>query len=145
MKGRQRHKCKACGYNYTVDDDKVSAKDKKRRFALSLYLEGLGFHSIARLLNVSHVTVINWILVLYLQHKCTKYAVKKFGASLSLIRNSKPVKIMELDEMHTYIGSKKTTDGFASHFVQSTSGLALIEKHENTLIWLLETEAHPQV
>ena len=122
MKGRQRYKCKACGYNYTVDDDKVSAKDKKRRFALSLYLEGLGFHSIARLLNVSHVTVINWI--------------KKFGASLSLIRNSKPVKIMELDEMHTYIGSKKTTDGF---------GLVLIEKHENTLIWLLETEAHPQV
>ena len=121
MKGRQRYKCKGCGYNYTVDYEKTSAKDKKMRFALALYLEGLGFHSIARLLDVSHVTVMNWI--------------KKFGASLSLIRNPKPVKTMELDEMHTYLGSKKTTDGF---------GLALIERHENTLIWLLGTEAPPQ-
>jgi len=122
MKGHQRYKCKECGCNYTVDYEKVSAKDKKMRFALALYLEGLGFHSIARLLNVSHVTVMNWI--------------KKFGTALSLIRNPKPVKIMELDEMHTYVGSKKTTDGF---------GLALIERHENTLIWLLGTEAHTQV
>ncbi|MDR2916852.1 MAG: hypothetical protein LBV74_18820 [Tannerella sp.] len=51
------------------------------RFALSLYLEGIEFHSIGRLLNVSHVTVINWI--------------KKFGLSLSFIRNSKPVSVEE--------------------------------------------------
>jgi len=118
MKGHQRYKCKECGCNYTVDYEKVSAKEKKMRLALALYLEGLGFHSIARLLNVSHVTVMNWI--------------KKFGAALSLIRNPKPVKIMELDEIHTYVGS----DGF---------GLVLIEKRENTLIWLLGTEAQSQV
>ena len=97
MKGRQRYKCKDCGCNDTVDYDKVSARDKKMRFALSLCLEGLGFHSIARLFNVSHVTVMNWI--------------KKFGTLLSLIRNPKPVKIMELDEMHTYAGSKKLQMG----------------------------------
>ena len=93
----------------------MSAKDKKMRFALALYLEGLGFHSIARLLDVSHVTIMNWI--------------KKFGAALSLIRNPKPVKIMELDEMHTYVGQKKTTDGF---------GLALI-LHLSTALFLLNT------
>jgi transposase-like protein len=58
-----------------------------------MYQEGLGFHSIARLLQVSHVTVMNW--------------VKKYGAELSGIRNVKPVRVMELDEMHTYIGRKK--------------------------------------
>jgi hypothetical protein len=42
---------------------------------------------------------------------------------------------MELDEMHSYVGRKKTTNGF---------GLVLIEKQENTLISLLETEAQPQ-
>ncbi|MDR3235337.1 MAG: hypothetical protein LBT48_01225 [Prevotellaceae bacterium] len=86
-----------------------------------MYLEGLGFHSIARLLQVSHVTVINW--------------VKKYGSDLSGIRNVKPVRVMELDEMHTYIGRKKTTNG---------SGLVLIERQENTLISLSATEAQPQ-
>jgi transposase-like protein len=45
------------------------------RFALSLYIECLGFHSIGRLLNVSYATAINLI--------------KKFGLTLSSIRNSK--------------------------------------------------------
>ena len=139
MKDHQRYKCKGCGCNYTVDYEKTSAKDKKMRFALALYLEGLGFHSIARLLDVSHVTVMNWILVL-----CTKYAVKKFGAALSLIRNPKPVKIMELDEMHTYLGSKKTTAGFGLALILVLCTKYEVERHENTLIWLLGTEAPPQ-
>ena len=58
-----------------------------------MYLEGLGFHSIGRLLNVSHVSVKNW--------------VKKYDNELSKIRNPKPVQIMELDDIHTYVGVKK--------------------------------------
>ena len=58
-----------------------------------MYLEGFGFHSIARLLNVSHVSVMNW--------------VKKYGSELSKIRNPKPVQVMKLDETHSYVGSKK--------------------------------------
>ena len=118
----QRYKCKDCGYNYTFDYSYFAEKEKKRRFGLSMYLEGLGFHSIGRLLNVSHVTVMNW--------------VKKYGSELSKIRNPKPVKIMELDEIHTYLGSKKTTNGF---------GLLLIEQQESSLIWLLEIEAQKPV
>lgn len=76
-----------------------------------MYLEGLDFHSIARLLGVSHVSIINWIL--------------KYGKELESIRNPRPCKTMELDEMHAYIGNKKTIDGF---------GLLLIETPENTLI-----------
>ena len=69
---------------------------------------------------------------------------KKFGTALSLIRNPKPVKIMELDEMYTYVGSKKTTDGFGLALILVLSE-AEVERHENTLIWLLGTEAHTQV
>jgi len=121
VRGLQRYKCKECGYNFTVDYSLMAEKEKKRRFGLSMYLEGLGFHSIGRLLNVSHVTVINWI--------------KKYGSQLSAVRNPKPVKIMEMDEMHTYVGSKKTTGGY---------GLVLIEKEGNTLISLWATEARKQ-
>ena len=97
VKGRQRHKCENCGNNYTFDYSYFAEKEKKRRFGLAMYLEGLGFHSIAKLLNVSHVTVMNW--------------VKKYGSELSKIRNSKPVKIIELDAIHTYLGSKKIQMG----------------------------------
>ena len=121
VRGRQRYKCKTCSTNYTFDYSHFAEKEKKRRFGLSMYLEGLGFHSIGRLLNVSHVAVQKW--------------VKKYGAELKQIRNSKPVQIMELDELHTYVGSKKTTDGF---------GLLLIEKTENTLISIWETEGQKQ-
>ena len=113
---RQRYKCKDCGCNYTFDYAHFAEKESKRRLGLSMYLEGLGFHSIGRLLKVSHVTVINW--------------VKKYGSALSKIRNSKPVQVMELDELHTYVGRKKTTDG---------SGLLLTETQENTLILFWET------
>ena len=77
-----------------------------------MYLEGLGFHSIARLLNVSHVTVMNW--------------VKKYGRELSKIRNPKPVQIMELDEIHSYVGRKKTTDGYGLLLIDIENGLSLL-------------------
>ena len=122
VRERQRYKCKSCGHNYTFDYSYFADKEQKRRFGLSLYLEGLGFHSIGRLLKVSHVTVQNW--------------VKKYGAELKQIRNPKPVQTMELDELHTYVGSKKTADGY---------GFLLIEGQENTLISFWETEEQIQV
>jgi transposase-like protein len=118
----QRYKCKECGSNFTIDYLQVVAKEKKRRFGLSMYLEGLGFHSIARLLNVSHVTVINW--------------VKKYGGELSSIRNPKPVQVMEMDEIHSYVGSKKTINGF---------GQQLIEEQKNSLISFSEIGEQKQV
>lgn len=82
-----------------------------------MYLEGLGFRSIGRILNVHNTTVYRWI--------------RNFGEQVEVIRNDKPVKIMELDELHTYVGHKKTTAGF---------GLVLVEMTENSLISRLETE-----
>jgi transposase-like protein len=121
IKGLQRYKCKSCGFNYSVQYKSTATRDYTRRFALMLYLEGLGFHSIGRLLHVSHVSVINWI--------------KKYGKQLEWIKNDKPVNIVELDELHTFLGSKKTTAGF---------GLQLIERQGNTLISLLGTEEQKQ-
>jgi len=97
IKGVQRYKCKDCGCNYTVGFTQNAEKERKRRFALSLYLEGLGFHSIGRLLGVSHVSALNW--------------VRKYGRELNEIRNPKPARIVELDELHTYVGHKKLAMG----------------------------------
>lgn len=117
INGIQRFKCKDCGYNFTVEYKSTAKPVDLKKFGLMLYLEGLGFQSISRLLNVSHVAVIKW--------------VKKYGKQLEELKTDKPVKIIELDEMHSFIGSKKTIDGF---------GLLLIEKENVSLISLLGTE-----
>jgi transposase len=99
---KQRYKCKSCGYRHTVKYLGISPGIKRQ--ALQLYLEGLGFRSIGRFLNCSHVAVYNWI--------------KVHGESIEPLRSDKDIEVVELDEMHTYIGSKKTIAG---------SGLLLIE------------------
>ena len=112
MYGMQRYKCKDCSYNYTKGRN---CKDKSlKRFALELYLEGLGFRSIGRLIKVSHVSVCNW--------------VRQYGQSLELLQNDNEICLTEIDEMHSYVRSKKT---------QSRSGLLLIDMRKNSSTSLL--------
>ena len=67
------------------------------RMALGLYLEGMGFRAIGRVLKISYGTVYQW--------------VKKWGEEATLVSSTQAVEVIELDELHTYIGSKKTTVG----------------------------------
>jgi transposase len=116
--GRQRYKCNDCGYNYTVEIKSTASSTSVKKQALQLYLEGLGFRSIGRFLGVSHVSVYNWI--------------KKFGQELEDLKSENEIEIVELDEMHTYIGNKKNIAG---------SGLLLIELGKGSSTALLATEA----
>jgi len=59
IKEKQRFKCKTCSYRHTVTQRGLGLDI--RRQALQLYLAGLGFRSIGRLLQCSHVTVSQWI------------------------------------------------------------------------------------
>jgi transposase-like protein len=88
-----------------------------KRQALQLYLEGLGFRSIGRFLGVSHVSVQKWI--------------KSFGQELEELKSENEIAIVELDEMHTYIGNKKNIAG---------SGLLLIELGKSSSTALLAPE-----
>jgi transposase-like protein len=121
VKSQQRYKCKDCGCSYTISFAGMLEKEKKRRFALSLYLGGSSFHTIGRLLGVSHVSVLNWI--------------RHYEGRLKTVRNPRPAKVIELDEMHNYMGHKKVANDF---------GLTLMDKYESPLIPLLETEVQKQ-
>lgn len=59
--GRQRYKCKHCGYHFTVDKlgKKIDAYYVTK--ALQLYVEGVSYREIERILGISHVSVINWV------------------------------------------------------------------------------------
>jgi transposase-like protein len=98
VKNRQRYTCKECKYNYTVS--KLGKELEKIYIirSLQLYLEGLGFRSISRVIGISHVTIINWI--------------KKYGKGLEFIRIERDKEaIVEVDEIYSFVGSKKNEYG----------------------------------
>lgn len=122
VKSRQRYKCKKCSFHYSVELKSTSKSRSIKKYALQLYLEGLGFRSIGRILNVSNVSVLNWI--------------RGFGKEVESLRaGNSEIDFVELDEMHSYVGSKKTTVGF---------GLLLIDMEKDSSISLLATEAPKQ-
>lgn len=58
---KQRYKCKDCNYNYTVNKVGKSIDSYYVNKSIQLYLEGLSYREIERLLGVSHVSVMNWV------------------------------------------------------------------------------------
>lgn len=61
VKERQRYKCKKCGYFFTVNKMGKKIDDYYVNKSLQLYLEGLTYREIERILGVSHVSVMNWV------------------------------------------------------------------------------------
>lgn len=108
--GFQRYRCKNCGCNYTKEGR--GYPKELRLLALRMYLEGIGFRGIGRLLKVSNVTVLNW--------------VKEAGRKLIDLKSDEPkhVHMLEIDEMHSYIQKKTMSSG---------CGWLLIELPERSL------------
>ncbi len=106
IKGRQRCRCKSCGYRHTVQYLGKSATIKRQ--ALELYLEGLGFRSIGCFLKCSHVAVYNWI--------------KAFGEAADEIRSEAAINVVEIEEMYSYIPQKKTSAGYGLLLIDMKNG-----------------------
>ena len=93
--GSQRYQCLHCGRRYTPEPKTPGYEPQTRQQAVKLYSDGMNFRRIARHLGVSHQSVINW--------------VNAYSAQLP----SQPpypddVGVVELDELYTFIGKKKT-------------------------------------
>ena len=96
-KGRQSYQCKSCKYRYTVAK-KSDVKDlETRKLARDMYLEGMGFRAIGRVLKISYVTAYYWI--------------KSYGEQAKNREVSTSGVVIEMDEIHTYVQQKKTTVG----------------------------------
>lgn len=96
--GKQRYKCKNCHYYFSVHKHSSHKSDEVKKMAIDMYLEGLGFRSIGRVLNISYGTVYQWVKHLGEQHQIKP-------------DNSQEIDIVELDEIHSYTKHKKTTAG----------------------------------
>ncbi|MEN9323093.1 MAG: hypothetical protein RL699_873 [Bacteroidota bacterium] len=58
---RQRFLCKKCTYYFTVNKLGKKIDNYYVTKALQLFLEGLSYREIERIIGVSHVTVSNWV------------------------------------------------------------------------------------
>ncbi|WP_137091088.1 IS1 family transposase [Mangrovivirga cuniculi] len=57
---RQRYQCKSCGYHYSTRQ-KGKKPSYLKRLALFLHLEGMGYRPIEDLIDVSNVSIMNWM------------------------------------------------------------------------------------
>ncbi|MCT4665285.1 MAG: helix-turn-helix domain-containing protein [Flavobacteriales bacterium] len=95
---RQRYKCKDCGYNFTVNKIGKQIDTYYVNKALQLYLEGLTYREIERILGVSHVSVMNW--------------VKKYGIKRPYNLNYHPTyKILNAKELQNYFSDPENIKG----------------------------------
>jgi len=95
---RQRYKCKDCGYYFTVSKLGKKIDDYYVNKALQLYLEGLTYREIERILGVSHVSVMNW--------------VKKYNISRPYNENYHPsYKILNAKELALYFADSNNLLG----------------------------------
>ncbi|SHE30229.1 Putative ATPase subunit of terminase (gpP-like) [Psychroflexus salarius] len=61
INNRQRYHCKNCNYYFTVNKLGKQIDNYYVIKAMQLYLEGLSYREIERILGVSHVSIMNWV------------------------------------------------------------------------------------
>ena len=96
-RGKPNHICADCGRQF-VENPKPHRgySDDVRNVCLKMYLNGMGFRGIEKVTGIHHTTVINW--------------VKQVGEHLPDAYDPDEIpEVGELDELQTFVGSKKQT------------------------------------
>jgi transposase-like protein len=101
MNHKQRFGCGSCKYHFTRLQTELGKDGKSEMIkqAVKLHLENMSYRGIGRLLGVHYQTIINWLRI-----EADKIDVSEFKL------DNTP--LVELDEMHLYLGKKKTIAGF---------------------------------
>lgn len=85
IRGKQRYRCKDCGSFYTLTPNLHKSLNEKL-IGLHLYMSGMSFRAIGKIMRVSQVAVMKWVKTL-VPKLCPKVEPKG------------QVIVMELDEM----------------------------------------------
>lgn len=95
---RQRYKCKKCNYFFSVNKIGKKIDDYYVNKSLQLYLEGLTYREIERILGISHVSIMNW--------------VKKYNIKRPYNSNYHPTyKILSASELGDYFQNAENIKG----------------------------------
>lgn len=102
------HICVDCARQFIADyTPRQGYSDKVKRECLKMSVNGMGFRAIERVKGVHHTTVIYWL--------------KQVGTLLPDAYEPKtPPLVGELDELETFVGSKKTKSGCGRRLTTSS-------------------------
>ena len=93
-RGKQSYRCKDCGYQFVENPIARGYSVEIKELCLKMYLNGMGFRAIARVTEIDHGTIINW--------------VREKGEKLSDEPQEEEIpEITEIDELQTFVGCKK--------------------------------------
>ncbi|NJK56119.1 MAG: IS1 family transposase [Pleurocapsa sp. SU_5_0] len=93
---KQNYVCVNCGCQFITNYEASHGySDEFKRECLKMYVNGMGFRAIERVKGVHHTTIITW--------------VKEVGELLPDSYDPETIpQVGELDELETFVGSKKT-------------------------------------
>ncbi|WP_350339796.1 IS1/IS1595 family N-terminal zinc-binding domain-containing protein [Sanyastnella coralliicola] len=98
INGRQRYKCRNCGYHFTINKVGKRIDQYYVTKALQLYLEGLSYREIERIIGVSHVSVMNWV---------KQYGIKRVETG----QYHPNYRIVSHEELASYFSDKSEVQG----------------------------------
>ena len=95
--GSQRFQCRNCDRHYTPEPNLNGYPESVRKQAVRFYFEAINQRRIGRILSVNHQSVANWVNAYHQQLQASTH------------EQSKPVmvKTAEIDELFTFVGTKK--------------------------------------
>jgi transposase-like protein len=96
--GSQRFLCQECLKTYTPEPKQQGYAEEVREKAVRMYVEGINFRRIGRLLSVNHQSVVNWV---------NQYHSKIVGKAQEKATQT-TADTVEMDELWTFIERKKT-------------------------------------
>lgn len=110
--GRQRYKCKDCNYHYTVQKLGKKIDNYYVTKAIQLYVEGVSYREIERILGISHVSIMNWVKA----YKIKRPEQNHYRPTYKILTHSELAKfISDRDNLHgagmmiTELGDKYMT------------------------------------
>jgi transposase len=105
VREKQRYKCKVCGYNFVLGDERHShATEVKKALCIILYSLGkASFGFMAKLLGVSRTTTYYWI--------------RQAAAGTDEPTMASDIQEIEFDEMWHFIQSKKEKSGLSKPWI----------------------------
>ncbi|QJB29635.1 MULTISPECIES: IS1-like element ISArma2 family transposase [Limnospira] len=91
--GKQSYLCRECGRQFRENPCPGGYSSDVKELCVKMSLNGMGFRAIERVTGISHNTILNWVRVAETHIDEANYEIPE---------------IAQIDELQTFVGSKKT-------------------------------------
>ncbi|ULB46006.1 IS1-like element ISArma2 family transposase [Limnospira fusiformis KN01] len=91
--GKQSYLCRECGRQFRENPCPGGYSSDVKELCVKISLNGMGFRAIERVTGISHNTILNWVRVAETHIDEENYEIPE---------------IAQIDELQTFVGSKKT-------------------------------------